>query len=70
MTQQTTISRDPFARESLQRSIEHEGSCAWCGSTRRNGSVFRYGVNRDDNGRTSWDAKVFCSLSCRNAYYG
>lgn len=70
-----TLSRDPFARTEVIRSVEtlHEhrqsDGCAWCGGFRRVGekSLFRYGTETD-SGRTYKDAKAFCSIGCRNSY--
>lgn len=74
----TQVKRDAFARETLERRREYGGhqgmSCAWCGSARRTSQkpsgrwfVFRYRVV-SDGGRTSEDAKLFCSTDCRESY--
>lgn len=65
------IKRDPFARTELHRATvsPREGeTCQWCGHLNGHGKLFRYRIE-SDGGRTSLDANLFCSLSCRNAYF-
>lgn len=74
------ISRNPFAREELHREIVRPSpaslrpfECAWCGQTRRNGTLFQYGIERDGVS-PSYTARrnstgLFCSLSCHNSYH-
>lgn len=67
--QAVSVRREPFARGDVMRRVEpSERGCMFCGNTRKNGTLFRYGWNRDDTGKTVWDAKQFCSKSCRDAY--
>jgi len=74
--QLVTVKRDPFARGDVVRKIErgHVGeqgyngvTCSWCGNTRKDGSLFRYGWGSDD-GRISMESHLFCSKSCHDSY--
>lgn len=68
----TQISRDPFARTTLEREIVHHGNstgCDWCGSFRRDGeSLFRYRT-ASDGGRDSAHRGLFCCKSCHDCYH-
>lgn len=62
------LSRDPFARVDHIRVCEESSkSCAWCGSRRKSGRLFYYGVWLD-NGHTHLEGRGFCSKSCRDSY--
>lgn len=68
------ISRDPFARETLERYAVrpkqgHGDDCAWCGNLNARGKLYIY-VTVPDAGRAHADDKAFCSIDCRRAYYG
>lgn len=64
-----SIARDPCARfDTIRETVPQldRVPCAWCGQPGR----FRYGTHADDyNARPSWDARTFCSVSCRRVYY-
>lgn len=70
------ISHDAFARQSVRRErvpagvrMAHSVTCAWCGGTNASGGLFRYGISRDDNGRTmGMGSRMFCSKSCWSSY--
>jgi hypothetical protein len=69
----TQISRDPFARTTLMREVVHTKSttCSWCGNTRRNGTLFRYGTEKDAiYSRINWHRGNFCNKECHDAYHG
>jgi hypothetical protein len=61
------ISRNPFARSELHREqVEpHGATCSWCGSLNRNGKLFQYRSENDDNPRRNGVARgLFCSVGC------
>ncbi len=67
--------RDPFARETRVRMIEHapNATCAWCGNKRHRAgkplpSLFRFEIH-SDGGRTTRIKGLFCSTSCLETYY-
>jgi hypothetical protein len=65
------IRRDPWARIELHRatvSPSWSETCAWCGNRNGHGKLFRYRIE-SDSGRKSEDAKLFCSVTCRDSYY-
>lgn len=70
------ISHDAFARQSVIRERVPSGvrmaqsvTCAWCGGTNASGGLFRYGISRDDNGRTmGMGSRMFCGISCHRDY--
>jgi hypothetical protein len=65
------ISRDPFAREEIHRDVDRNSAnrtCAWCGGTRPNGTLFSYRTETD-GGRTFRHKGLFCSKSCHDAYH-
>lgn len=71
------LARDPFARTTVVRRLEAEGTareCSWCGRIRRSSKgtprpAFNYGTQHD-GGRTEWSAKPFCSQDCSRVYHG
>lgn len=65
------LSHDPFARVEIIRICEETSeSCAWCGSKRRSGKMFYYGVWEDGlNSHPYYHSKPFCSKSCHDSYY-
>ena len=66
------VSRDPFARTELHRSIVYVAksvTCDWCGNQRRNASLFRYSTE-SDGGRKFEHRGLFCSKPCHDAYHG
>lgn len=68
------LRRDPSAREELYRVLVYTAKvCAWCGQYRQTPKgrryLYLYGVEMD-SGRRYDDGKAFCSLGCRQAYYG
>lgn len=69
-----TISRDPFARETLTRQTipgPHRNGCAWCGMTRRDGSLYEYATEPDSiHARRNPHPGLFCSKSCHDSYHG
>lgn len=68
--------RDPFARQNLLREKMRPGyypgnaplRCEWCGSQKRDGSMFRYHT-ASDGGREYLDTRLFCCVGCRDSYY-
>ena len=73
------IERDPFARQELhaERIKSPATDCALCGSCRqswRNGKPGKWWLyqfrTEHDGGRVDQEQKLFCSLACREAYYG
>jgi len=61
------LSSDPFARTTTVRKvIQTWNTCDWCGQNHK-GHLFRYGS--DNDWRTGWDNRVFCSIGCRRDYY-
>ena len=71
-----TISRDPAGRsETVRRTISEENQndgygCRWCGGSRRGGSLFQYGTERDGLTRyTDWHDGYFCSKGCHDSYH-
>ena len=64
------ISRDPFARQEIHREVvpgPHPKGCSWCGQTRRNGSLFQYRTESDDNPRRPGAHRgLYCSKSCHD----
>lgn len=74
MSNYVVVARDSFRRGDIIRDIERkeehmQGGCSWCGETRKDGSLFRYGWNDDQNIPTIWDGQAFCSKDCRDTYY-
>lgn len=71
----TTISHDPFARQSLVRETvllasANGNSCDECGCERRS-FLYKYGYERDDRPyRPNWMNGLFCSANCMRAYHG
>ena len=69
----TTISHDPFARiETTRASVHTSQGCTWCGNHRKSGRLFAYGTRADEDlsgRRAGTDRHLFCSKSCRDAYY-
>ena len=65
------ISRDPFAREELHRRTEETTqSCAWCGQTRKSGTLFRYVIEPDScTPRDHIIKGLFCSIDCMREYH-
>jgi hypothetical protein len=72
------ISRDPFARTTLNRIVVHANgaTCAWCGGNRQHRgraltTLFRY-VSTTDSiyGRAVTHKGLFCSKSCHDSYHG
>jgi hypothetical protein len=72
------VSRDPFARTTLVRTIVRPlapgQDCGWCGNVRharRGGpSLFRYGTEPDAvRPRVHWHDGAFCSKPCHDAYH-
>jgi hypothetical protein len=72
-----TFARDPFARlERTRQTVIVETlqnkTCEWCGQgkTTKAGRpyLYRYGVE-PDAGRSSCDARLFCSVQCRDEFY-
>jgi hypothetical protein len=64
------ISRDPFARTEIHRSVENPApgrTCDWCGGTRHNGSLFTYWTETD-GGRKHPHRGLFCSKICHDSY--
>ena len=76
------VKRDAFARETIHKTRERDGQCAWCGQVDPQSSpklraglsnpplhlIYRFRVETD-GGSTHEDSKTFCTLSCRNAYW-
>lgn len=65
------INRDCFARTTLMRDTERANgsTCSWCGNVRKGNRLYRYRVE-NDGGRDHSDNRLFCSLDCRNTFYG
>jgi hypothetical protein len=75
--QVVTISHDAFARFEVYRAtipaknLYASCGCKECGGRNGFGGLFRYGTLSDGFGaRPNTDKEMFCSLSCRSAYYG
>ena len=64
MTEYTQLNNDTIRK--VEPPSRH--TCAWCGQTRSNGSLFRYG-GITPMLRQNLDATMFCSLECREDYY-
>lgn len=66
----THISRDPFARTTLERETVNTklATCTWCGGQRKNGGLFRY-ITATDSGRRWNRYGFFCSKSCHDSYH-
>jgi len=67
------ISRDPFARETLEREVtDNMSACDGCGQQRTSrGKVrglFQY-ITASDSGRRSAHRGLFCSKSCHDSYH-
>ena len=70
------VCRNSFARyDVVKRSELHYGcyKCANCGgypAGRQAHRLYRYGIHTDGiQERLDWDRHLFCSITCRNAYY-
>jgi len=70
------IERNPFARHTLIRVVEHDRpgqGCTWCGYVRTVRAVpqppYRYGLDRD-SGPIAWYRGLFCSRRCLESYMG
>lgn len=75
------IRHDAFGRYEIVRRTESTlgnlvKDCRNCGNprVRRNKSLptlFRYGFQQDGvYTQVAWDDKLFCSIQCRDSYYG
>lgn len=72
----TTVRRDPFARQELERFAEPRlgpygmgyGSCSWCGQKPR--TLYRYECVSDGGRRAGKARGAFCNLGCFDAYHG
>jgi hypothetical protein len=71
------ISRDPFARTTLERgtvTLFSDKTCDWCGNEGkrlRNGARQLYGYQtRPDSGRVVVHRGLFCCKSCHDSYHG
>lgn len=67
----TYISRDPFARQELQRHTVRTFNfpkCSWCGNTNRQGHLYQY-IVESDGGRRFPIAGEFCSVGCMRSYH-
>jgi hypothetical protein len=60
------VSRDPFAREEIHRSlVRTNGVCDWCGQRRKTEKLWQYQIGPDSiNGRSNVLKGLFCSASC------
>ena len=76
------VSRDPFARQELHRSVVHiphynsylplssQYRCWNCGGTRKNGTIFKYRLENDDNSQRPGDVNgYFCSVGCMRSFH-
>ena len=65
-----SLSRDPFARTTLERtSVETKDSCANCGRKRRSGKLFSYANVADTiYPRPRRLSPLFCSKGCYETY--
>ena len=63
------IGREPFARMDRVRRVVPGKGCSWCGQTRKNGSLFEYGVWADDKSKPAWLHGAFCSIGCMKMYH-
>lgn len=70
------VSRDPFARTELHRSVvtAHTGiTCSNCGGVRISPkgwkSLYEYRTE-SDGGRSSTHRGLFCCKSCHDSYHG
>lgn len=71
-----TISRDPFARSTIERErVATNETCDFCGNRRRtkhglSGNLFRYGTWNDGvHTRIGWHKGLFCSKPCHDDYH-
>jgi len=76
------VKRDAFARETIHKTRDRDGQCAWCGQVDPQSSpesrarrsnpplhrIYRF-RSETDGGRVSEDSKTFCTLTCRKAYW-
>lgn len=70
------LRRDPFARVTYWRRtvLAHGKTCKECGypgrMTSKGYTLYQYGAESDGvRPNISWDDNLFCSASCRKAYY-
>lgn len=75
-TSTVQISRDPFARTTLERRVvKTNDTCSWCGQHRNFmgrplANLFEYGTEPDGvASRINWHAGLFCSRSCHDSYH-
>jgi hypothetical protein len=62
------ISRDPFARTTVERESERNlerAHCAWCGEKPRTLFRYRYADDQGHNGRWS---RQFCGVECYRSF--
>lgn len=75
MVDATYISKDPFARETLTRTVCRtlsspgfsEQTCSWCGSNHHH-RLFRYYIEPDAGQQHPIDG-LFCSVGCMRIYH-
>jgi hypothetical protein len=68
----TMISRDPFARTEVHRTMIYHTTrnyaCDWCGQAPRAHRLFQYYTESDD-GRRSYHKGHFCCKPCHDSYH-
>jgi hypothetical protein len=69
------LKHDAFGRFTIVRyqvrpNQGYGNDCSFCGQLNGYKKLYRYGNVNDDSNRQHLDDKAFCSISCRNAYYG
>lgn len=66
------ISRDPFARTELHRTVIDQTTinhaCDWCGQRPKAHRLFQY-YTESDGGRRFYEKGHFCCKPCRDAYH-
>ena len=51
----------------IRRIKWDDTTCAWCGQTRKDGSLFNYGT-LSPSLKQDWQRKLFCSIGCMRTY--
>lgn len=69
------VSRDPFARTELHKSVVPPSAvsyavitCDWCDGTGSNGRLYRFSTESDGGSKHHHKGR-FCSKSCHDSYH-
>jgi hypothetical protein len=72
MSEWVSISRDPFARQEIERSrcdaVHYSGGCNNCGNLNGHNGLFKYRV-ANDGGRKNDIRGKFCTIGCMRSYH-